>query len=122
MRAANEVAVNGAAPVADVLFMCRSSLVRGSDRRCSNDPQRGVGQDQTPLRVATTSRLGTLAMLGARPQAVQRRFVRDSDDPLSICSPIGWPCSAAGGILVRPTGVCCDIGGGGQLNTRDPRP
>src|SRR5882757_7791877 len=46
--------------------MCRSSLARGIDRRCSNDPQRGVGLDQTPLRVATTSRFGTDATLALR--------------------------------------------------------
>src|SRR5262249_47516636 len=120
MRAANEVAVNDAAPVADVLFMCRSSLVRGNDRRCSNDPQRGVGQDQTPLRVAPTSRLGTLAMLGANPSPCKPYWLRNSDDPLSNCSRIGCPDGAAGGILVRPTGVCCEIGGGGQLNTQNP--
>ena len=43
--------------------MCRSSLARRIDRRRSNDPQRGVGQDQTPLGIATTSRLGTSRML-----------------------------------------------------------
>jgi hypothetical protein len=51
--------------------MCRSSQIRGNDRRGSDDPQRGVGQDQTPLRVATTSRLGTFAMLDADPRGVQ---------------------------------------------------
>jgi len=43
------------------------------DRR-SNDPQRGVGLDQTPLRVATTSRLGTNAMLVRVTDAVQTNF------------------------------------------------
>lgn len=52
-------------------LMCRPSDPKRSDRRCSDDPQRGVGQDQTPLRVATTSRLGTSAMLDRRPVLVQ---------------------------------------------------
>src|SRR5688572_19007505 len=52
---------SGAALVADGNVMCRSSLVLRNDRRSSFDPQRGVGLDQTPLRVATTIRLGTIA-------------------------------------------------------------
>src|SRR4051812_35182244 len=97
MWAAND---SGAALVADVLLMCRSSRVRGGDRRCSNDPQRGVGQDQTPLGIATTSRLGTFAMLGAPQHPVQSLLLRVSDKALSICSPTGCPRGAAGGILI----------------------
>jgi hypothetical protein len=38
---------------------------------CSNDPQRGVGLDQTPLRVATTSRYGTPKILDGPRTAMQ---------------------------------------------------
>src|ERR1700712_4728956 len=69
--AANE----GAAQIADGVeaaeIMCRSSLGRGIDRRSSNDPQRGVGLDQTPLRVATTSRFGTSATLDLSTRGTQ---------------------------------------------------
>ena len=54
--------------------MCRSSLARRIDRRCSNDPQRGVGLDQTPLGIATTSRLGTTRMLDLPDEGAQIRF------------------------------------------------
>src|ERR1700754_2284961 len=74
--------------------------VRGSDRRGSDDPQRGVGLDQTPLRVATTSRLGTSAMLGAEPTRCKPLLLRNRDDPLSNCSPIGCAAGWAGGMLL----------------------
>ena len=50
-------------------------LARRSDRRCSNDPQRGVGQDQTPLGIATTSRLGTTRTLVLPRKQAQLRFL-----------------------------------------------
>ncbi|ORB32401.1 hypothetical protein BST38_01515 [Mycolicibacterium parafortuitum] len=58
------VDVDGDAGVAIREFMCRAFCgeVEVTDE-IATDPQRGVGQDQTPLRVATTSRLGTSAML-----------------------------------------------------------
>ena len=55
--------------------MCRSSPARRSDRRCSSDPQRGVGQDQTPLGIATTSRLGTTRTLVLPRKKPQLRFL-----------------------------------------------
>ena len=38
-------------------------LLEGLTDDVSNDPQRGVGLDQTPLGIATTSRLDTSRML-----------------------------------------------------------
>src|SRR4051812_37425693 len=55
-------------------IICRISLERGSDRRSSNDPQRGVGQDQTPLGMATSSRLGTSRTLDLSRERAQLSF------------------------------------------------
>jgi len=47
--------------------------IRGSDRQ-ANDPQRGVGPDQTRCGLLLTSRLGTDAMLVGVADAVQTNF------------------------------------------------
>src|ERR1700738_1132261 len=59
-----------------VIVMCRSSLVCSSDRQVvASDPQRGVGLDQTPLRVlATTRRLCTSPRVDADGRPVQLHY------------------------------------------------
>ena len=49
-------------------------LLEGLTDDVSNDPQRGVGLDQTPLGIATTSRLGTTRMLDLPDEGAQIRF------------------------------------------------
>lgn len=59
-----------------VIVMCRSSLVCSGDRQVvASDPQRGVGLDQTPLRVlATTRRCCTSPTLDADGRATQLHY------------------------------------------------
>ena len=70
---------------------------RGSDRRSSNDPQRGVGQDQTPLRDCYYESPRHVAMLDRACGKRATSFSGPSD--LRFRSLDGLPAKALGGIL-----------------------